>query len=376
MSGLEHEKLMRLALALAGHGRGRVEPNPMVGAVVVREGRILGEGYHREFGGPHAEVEALSACRESPAGGRMYVTLEPCCHEGKTGPCTEAIIEAGLAEVVVACEDPSAKVAGKGLERLRQAGIKVVLGPCGREARRFNAGFFKLHRQGRPFVLLKWAESLDGKIATRTGDSQWISGQKSRRFVHRLRRESQAILVGINTALADDPLLTARPAIRGRMPLRIVVDSRMRLGIGSQLVRTVGRGPVMIATTGQALENNRQAAERLTEAGAEVCAVSTGGRRVDLGKLLDELGRREILNLMVEGGREILTGFIEEGLADEVCAFVCPKIIGGDTAPGPIGGQGAAGIAEALKLESVKVQRFEDDVMIRGDLPGISYLDE
>ena len=376
MAGIDDEKMMRRALRLARRGRGRVEPNPMVGAVVVGEGRILGEGYHRQFGGPHAEVAALSACQESPAGARMYVTLEPCCHVGKTGPCTEAIIEAGLAEVVVACEDPSAKVAGKGVEHLRQAGIRVSVGVCGREARRLNAGFFKVHRRGRPFVMLKWAQSLDGKIGGSGEDSGWISGEKSRRFVHKLRRESQAILVGINTALADDPLLTARPGIRGRQALRIVVDSRLRLGVGSLLVRTVGKAPLMIAAAKETVASKREAVRRLEEAGAEVCAVGCGGGLVELAGLLDELGRREILNLMVEGGAEILRGFIEGRLADEICVFVCPKTIGGHGTAGPVGEGGPEDIAEKLGLGNARFQRFDDDVMVRGDVAGVNYLDE
>ena len=366
---------MQWALELAQGALGTVSPNPAVGAVVVRDREVMGEGCTQPPGNPHAEAVALSQAGEKARGATLYITLEPCCHEGKTGPCTEAIIRARLAEVVVACEDPSAKVAGKGLARLREAGIKVSVGVCGAEARRLNAGFLKLHRRGRPWVMLKWAQSPDGKISGGAKDSRWISGQKSRRFVHKLRRESQAILVGINTALADDPLLTARPGIRGRQALRIVVDSRLRLGVDSQLVQTIRKAPLMIATTEESLKSKREAAGRLEEAGAEVCAVSSSGR-VGLGELLDELGRRKILNLMVEGGAEILRGFIERGLADEVYVFVSPQTIGGEGAAGPVGGGDPGEVAVALRMEKIKIRRFGEDVLVREDLPGIDYLNK
>ncbi|MCK4850681.1 MAG: bifunctional diaminohydroxyphosphoribosylaminopyrimidine deaminase/5-amino-6-(5-phosphoribosylamino)uracil reductase RibD [Phycisphaerae bacterium] len=367
---------MQLALRLAAKGRGKVEPNPMVGALLIRDGQVISQGYHERFGAAHAEINALGNCQGSPAGATMYVTLEPCCHQGKTPACTEALIRAGLAEVVVAAKDPSEKVAGKGLTQLRQAGIKVTLGPAGAAARRLNAAFFKLHRKGRPFVLLKWAQSLDGKIATRRGESRWISNEESRRFVHRLRRQSQAILVGIGTALADDPLLTPRPAIRGRLSLRIVVDSRLRLPIGSQLARTAGKAPLLIATTERALQTNKDAAAALQDAGAELCCVNAGPGQVDLAKLLDILGQREILNLMVEGGSQILTEFLAHNLADEICAFVCPLLIGSAEAPGPFAGVGPDDISQALKLQNISSRRFANDLLIRGDLPGLDYLYE
>lgn len=376
MTAANHEKLMRLALSLAAKGRGKVEPNPMVGAVVVREGQIIGQGYHRHFGGPHAEINALDNCAESPAGAKMYVTLEPCCHRGKTGPCTDALIRAGLAEVVVAAKDPSQKVHGQGLEQLRQARIKVTLGIAGVAARRLNAAFFKLQRKGHPFVLLKWAQSLDGKIATSNGQSRWISNEKSRRFVHRLRRQSQAILVGIGTALADDPLLTARPARGKRGLLRIVVDSQLRLPVDSQLMRTTPKVPLLIATTEQALQTNKNIANALKNAGAELCAVNPGPGPIDLASLLDILGEREISNLMVEGGSQILSEFLKHNLADEICAFVCPLLIGSKEAPGPLADIEPDDISQALKLQNVSTRRFANDLLIRADLPSLDYLYE
>ena len=376
MTTRDDDKFMQVAIHLAERGRGKVEPNPMVGAVLVREGRIIGKGYHRSFGGPHAEINALEDCPKSPGGATMYVSLEPCCHQGKTPACTEALIAAGLTQVVMATKDPSAKVAGQGLEQLRQAGIRVMIGPAGSQARRLNAAFFKLHRRAKPFVLLKWAQSLDGKIATRTGESRWISNEKSRQFAHRLRRQSQAILVGIGTAVADDPLLTPRPAIRDRLPLRIVVDSQLRLPINSQLVRTAKECPLLIATTQQAVVKHKAVAAGLSERGVELCPVSPGPGPVDLDKLLDILADRHISNLMVEGGSQIITQFIEQGLADEICVFVSPRIIGGKEGIGSVAGSGPANLADALQLESVTTRRFREDLLIRADLPYLDYLYE
>lgn len=368
------KKFMDLALRLAQRGRGKVEPNPMVGAVLVREDRIIGKGYHRIFGGPHAEINALDDCQESACGATMYVSLEPCCHQGKTPPCTQALIAAGLSRVVVAAKDPSEKVAGHGLEQLRQAGIEVTVGPCAEQARRLNAPFFKLHRKGRPFVLLKWAQSLDGKIAAPAGESRWISNEESRRFAHRLRRQCRAILVGIGTALADDPLLTPRPAIRGRTLLRIVLDSRLRLPMDSQLVRTAQQAPLLIATTGHAIKERQDVAATLTKNGVEVYPVCPGPGPIDLNCLLDLLGQRRISTLMVEGGSGVLRQFIEQRLADEVHVFLCPQIIGGTEAASPIAGKVPDEIAAALKLVHVTTRRFGEDVLIRGDLPTLDYL--
>ena len=376
MSVADHDKFMKLALRLAKRGCGKVEPNPMVGAVVVREGQIIGQGYHQRFGGGHAEINALDNCPQSPAGATMYVTLEPCCAQGKTGPCTDALIRAGLSEVVVATKDPSEKVCGQGIEQLRRAQIKVTLGIAEAAGRRLNAAFFKLQRKGRPFVLLKWAQSLDGKIATPNGKSRWISNEKSRRFVHRLRRQSQAILVGIGTALADDPLLTARPAMGKRQLLRIVVDSQLRLPLDSQLVRTIAKAPLLIATTERALQTNKDIADALKNAGAQLCAVNPGPGPIDLAKLLDILGKREILNLMVEGGSGILGAFLKHNLADEICAFVCPLLIGSQEAPGPFAAVGPDDIRQALRLQNIATRRFADDLLIRADLPNLDYLYE
>jgi len=325
----QDERMMRRALRLAARARGRVEPNPMVGCVLVRRGRVIGEGWHRRFGGPHAERDALRRCTGSASGATAYVTLEPCCHFGKTPPCTDALIEAGVVRVVAATIDPFAAVRGQGFRTLRKAGIRVDVGVCGAEAEILNAPYFKVRRTGRPWVILKWAQSLDGKIATHAGDSKWITGQAARREAHRLRGRVDAVVVGIGTVLADDPDLTCRHVKPKRTATRIVLDGRLRIPRRAGLVRTARHAPVLIATTRTALRRRRGTADWLASAGCEVLALPGRAGRVDLTALLDELGRREMTNVMVEGGGEVLGAFFDQGLADEALVFVAPKLVGG-----------------------------------------------
>lgn len=329
---------MRRALHLAARGLGRVEPNPLVGAVLVKGGRIIGEGFHRRFGGPHAEIEALRRCVRSPRAATCYVTLEPCCHFGKTPPCTDALIAAGVRRVVAAVQDPFSRVSGGGLRRLRAASIQVDVGLLRREAVARNAPFFKLHRTGRPWVILKWAQSLDGKIATRGGDSQWISSFASRRRAHALRGRVDAILVGINTVLRDDPQLTCRLVRPLRRATRIVLDTHLRIPLGSRLVRSARRTPTLVVTASAASRKVRA----LRAAGCEVLVLPTAGGRPRLDRLLDVLGGRNVTNLLVEGGGRVLGRFVDEGLADEAFIFVAPRLIGGREAPGPLDGLGPA----------------------------------
>lgn len=318
---------MRRALELAGRGAGHVEPNPQVGAVVVAaDGTIVGEGWHAVFGGPHAEVAALAAAGPAARGATLCVTLEPCCHHGKTPPCTAAIIAAGIARVVVATGDPFPAVAGRGITALRVAGIDVETGLLAAEAHRLIAPFRKLVETGTPWVIAKWAMSLDGRLAAPPGADRWISSPESRSLVHALRGRIDAIAVGIGTVLADDPLLTARPP-GPRQPLRIVLDSAARLPLAAALVRTAREVPVLVAA-GPAAAADRVAA--LRAAGCEVWQAASDTPSARLRELLAELGRRRLTNLMVEGGAAVLHTLFAAGVVDEIQAFVAPRVIGGD----------------------------------------------
>ncbi|HEY8416959.1 MAG TPA: bifunctional diaminohydroxyphosphoribosylaminopyrimidine deaminase/5-amino-6-(5-phosphoribosylamino)uracil reductase RibD [Limnochordales bacterium] len=356
---------MELALTLAAQGLGTVDPNPLVGAVVVRDGRIVGMGYHQRPGEPHAEIHALRAAGPLAQGATLYVNLEPCAHHGRTPPCTEAIIAAGIRRVVAAIEDPDPRVQGRGFARLRAAGVDVTVGVRAEEARRLNEVFLKYAATGRPFVLLKAAISLDGRIATRTGASRWITGPEARAVVHRLRAAYPAIMVGIGTALADDPELTARtdpPA--ARQPLRVVVDSRARLPLDARMLRAPGR--TLVATTGAAPGARLAELER---AGAEVVRLPHQAGRVDLEALLEELGRRGISGVLLEGGATLNGAMLEQRLVDKVMFFIAPTLIGGRDAPGAIGGIGAAELSDAPRLVDVHWEACGADLCITGYLP-------
>jgi diaminohydroxyphosphoribosylaminopyrimidine deaminase/5-amino-6-(5-phosphoribosylamino)uracil reductase len=359
---------MRSALKLAEKGIGSVEPNPAVGCVIVKSGQVIGKGYHKKFGGPHAEVNAIEDCRTlgiKPEGGTLYVTLEPCCHEGKTGPCTQAIIEAGLARVVAATGDPSAHACGKGLEQLRQAGIKVEVGLCVEEAKRLNAPFFKYATTGKCWVALKWAQSLDGKLAYADSSRQerWITNETSRGDAHRLRRRVGAILVGINTVLADDPLLTPRPS-KGKKPLRVVLDNSLRIPPACRLLRTLKTGPVLVYTRKAAADANPKQVERIRKKGAEVLVYDGPAESSNLPGLLDELGKRGVQQLLVEGGPRVLASFLREGLADEICVYVAPKILGAGAAA--YLGEPMDNHLPSIELRHVDIKPFGDDVRVRG----------
>lgn len=351
---------MRRAVELAERGRGFVEPNPLVGAVLVQGDRIVGEGWHEKFGQAHAEINALAQAGESARGATLYVTLEPCCHHGKTPPCTEALIRAGIAGVQAALEDPFPQVAGQGAARLRAAGIPVEFGLGALEARRQNAPYLTLLRLGRPHVHAKWAMSLDGKIATRTGDAKWISGEESRRRVHEMRGRMDGILVGIGTVLADDPLLTARPP-GPRTPCRVVLDSQGRLPISSQLVRSAAAAPVLLATSC----DDPARLDPLRQAGCEVVHLPRGPAGVPIADLLAELGRRRWTNLLVEGGAGVLGSFLDARAIDEVHVFVAPLLIGGD-GPTPIGGLGSGQMIEAARLANLSCEPIGGDFLFHG----------
>ena len=355
---------MRRALDEAVKGRGAVEPNPMVGAVVVRDGRLVAAGYHRRFGGPHAEVEALEAAGDAARGAALYVTLEPCCHHGKTPPCTDAILRAGVSRVVAAHRDPFPKVAGGGLTRLREAGLAVEVGPGAEAATALNAPYLKRVATGRPYVLAKWAMTLDGKTAVAGGDGRWISSKDSRAHVHEVRGRVDAILVGVGTALIDDPELTARPP-GPRTPTRIVLDSEARLSDRSKLVRTAREVPTLVVTGPNAPGSRTNA---LRAAGCEVLSLS-GSLRPSVDDLLTELGRRGMTNMLVEGGGAVLASFFEAGQVDEVDVFIAPLIEGGDHARTPVRGRGRQLMVDALRLCDVRHSSIGDDVRIQAQVP-------
>jgi len=364
-------KYMQMALRLARRGLGSVEPNPLVGCLITKANQIIGKGWHRKFGGAHAEVAALEDCKNlgvSPRGATMYVTLEPCCHQGKTPPCTDAIIAAGIKRVVVATVDPSPYVAGKGIEQLRAAGIEVEEGLCQRQAQLLNAPFMKFGMTGRPWVILKWAQSIDGKLAWAhttqdpEHDRRWISGIASRRNAHVLRRRAQAIVVGINTVLADDPLLTPRPA-KGKKPIRVVLDSYLRTPLSCRLVRTARRVPVLIYCSQRALAGNPKAAERLEKKEVQVLPYPQTDRS-NLHFLLEQLGQQGIQQVLVEGGAAVLGSFLKEGLADELCIYIAAKLLG-QAGSVPLTTATIA-LTDALALQAVRVERFGDDVCVSG----------
>jgi len=322
----DDERFMTAALDAARQGRGTVEPNPMVGAVIVRDGVEIARGWHAKFGGPHAEVDALAAAKTAGAdvaGATIYVTLEPCCHTGKTPPCSRALIDAGLTRVVVAMQDPDEHVSGRGLAELRAAGIEVTVGVCEPAARTLLGPYIKLRTTARPWVICKWAQTPEGFLALPPDAGRWISGPESRARVHELRSQCEGILVGVGTVEVDDPLLTNRSG-SGAQPTRIVLDSALRTPLDSQLVRTANESPLLIATTAKGLARHAPAAKALADAGAELLELPPAPAGVDLPALLDELGRRRWTHLLVEGGAAVLESFIDARLADELLVFVGP----------------------------------------------------
>jgi diaminohydroxyphosphoribosylaminopyrimidine deaminase/5-amino-6-(5-phosphoribosylamino)uracil reductase len=335
--------------------------------VVVKDGHPIGEGFHEAAGEPHAERVALSACEQDPAGGTLYVSLEPCCHEGRTPPCTDAILEAGIARVVIASEDPTPKAHGRGPAILRDEGVKVEVleGAEAHAARLLNQPFLKHAQTGRPLVTFKSAMTLDGKVATRSGDSQWISGESSRARAHRWRAEADAVAVGIHTARADDPALTARVDGVARQPKRVVFDSEASLPLDSKLVQSVAEAPVILVCSRAAKRTAVQALEAL---GVEVIVASGGNEAARVRSALEELGEREIQSLLLEGGPHLAGVFFEAGEIDEVRMFVAPMIVGGREALGAVEAQGVETIADAVRALATDVERIDNDVLIMARL--------
>lgn len=356
---------MSAALQLAKQGLGGTSPNPIVGAVCVNHGRIVGRGYHKQAGGPHAEVFALDEAGPLAAGSTLYVTLEPCSHYGRTPPCANRCIEAGVQRVVVAMADPNPRVAGHGLQRLREAGIQVEVGLMEAEARRANEVYLTYIENGRPFIHFKTAMSLDGKIACASGKSQWITGPESRAEVHRLRSQHDAILVGIGTALADDPLLTARlpsGALAERQPIRIIVDSHARLPLSARCLQ-VDAGELIVATTDTAPARK---VEALRERGVRVWSHAGIAGRVDLPTFFEHLAQLEVTSVLVEGGPQVAGTLFDTGLVDRMTAFVAPIVLGGTDAPSPVAGVGANDPTEGWHLIHTEQRAFGPDLMLTG----------
>lgn len=356
---------MKRALRMAERGRGWTSPNPMVGAVVVREGRSVGEGFHRRVGTAHAEVNALIAAGELAKGADLYVTLEPCNHHGRTPPCTRAVMEAGISRVFVGMKDPNPRVQGGGDEFLRSMGIPVVEGILERECRLLNQPFIKHMVTGRPYVVLKAAATLDGRIASRTGDSRWVTNERSRRFGHRLRCDLDAILVGSRTALSDNPQLTARLPGRSRcrQPIRIILDSQLKLSLDSALVQSIESAPLWLAC---AESSSREREKALIDAGVSIIRIPRGPDGLDLGCLLDELGRRQVNSVLVEGGGSTLGSFLGRQLADAFYFFYAPKVLGDAEAVPMIAGRSVAAMANAVSVHGIQLKRFQEDILVTG----------
>ena len=367
---------MRRALRLAA--KGFTPPNPMVGCVIVRDGAMVGEGFHPFAGQPHAEIFALREAGAKAKGATAYVTLEPCSHWGRTPPCADALIAAGVARVVAAARDADTRVGGKGLERLRQAGIAVTVGVLEAQARRLNEAFFHFHEIGTPFITLKAAMTLDGKIATANGDSKWITSESARKYVHLLRAQSGAVLTGIGTLLADNPQLTARlPGMElPRQPLRIIVDSHLRTPPTAKAVQIASENPdfapLLIATT-ESADVEREAA--LLRRGVEICRLpANDSGRVDLTALREALTKRQIISILTESGGELNAALLSAALPQKALFFIAPKLLGGRDAPTPLEGEGPARMAQAELLTSLRVRRFQNDVLLEGYLtPHPSY---
>jgi diaminohydroxyphosphoribosylaminopyrimidine deaminase / 5-amino-6-(5-phosphoribosylamino)uracil reductase len=355
-----NNQFMLRALELAS--RGKTTPNPMVGAVLVKKGQIIAEGYHSYAGGPHAEVVALRKAGEKAKGADLYVTLEPCCHVGRTPPCTDAIIQSGVSQVFAGMKDPNKRVHGKGIRALKAAGIKVSTGLMKKDCEKLNEVFVKVMKTGMPFVTVKTAMSLDGKIATRQGDSQWISGVKSRDFVHGLRDRNDAILVGTNTILKDNPQLTCRlKKKRCSHPARIILDQRNRIPLTAKVFAN-SKTQRVIYVSGLKLSAQRE--KLLTAKNIEILKVKTLKSGFDLNKLMKLLVQKDLNSILIEGGGDINSSAFAAGIVDRVFAFISPILVGGQQAPSPIGGKGVGKIAKAMRLENMKVIQIGEDLMV------------
>ena len=392
---------MRRAIELAKQGGGYVHPNPMVGCVVVKDGEIIAEGYHEKYGEFHAERNALTRCQSKTNGASLYVTLEPCCHYGKTPPCTKIIIEKGIKKVFVGILDPNPLVAGKGIKILQNAGIEVEVGLCEDEIREMNKVFLKYITTKRPYVIMKTAMTLDGKIAAYTGDSKWVTNEESRKIVHELRSEMAGVIVGIGTVLADDPMLNVRLEGNPHQPIRIVVDSNLRIPIDSQLVKTSKEYRTIVANTVISSDRRESRPEQsesfcqrqknllqtdeispfrfasvemtdkiraLESYSIEFIECQSINNHVDINDLMNKLGSMGIDSLLLEGGGTLNAAFLEAGCVDEVWTFIAPKIMGGESAKTPVSGKGIAKMSDAIQLQNIDIQNINGDILIKGKI--------
>lgn len=367
------ENYMRYALELAKKGIGYVNPNPLVGAVLVKENQIIGEGYHKKFGGLHAEREAFQNTKKSANGATLYVTLEPCCHYGKTPPCTDVIIESGVSKVVIGCSDPNPKVAGKGIEQLKKHGIQVQVGVLRKECEELNRIFFHYIKTKTPYVLMKYAMTLDGKIATVIGESKWITGEKAREQVQRTRHQYSAIMVGIGTVIKDDPSLTCRIP-NGKNPIRIICDTNLKIPLHSKVVQTAKEVETWIATCKQ--ERNREKEMVLKEAGCTLISFSPKKQEkegenkmgIPLKELMEELGERGVDSVLLEGGAELNASALKEGIVNRVQAYIAPTLFGGKEGKTPIGGMGVFQVEQGIHLKEVTIKKIGRDYVIEGEV--------
>ncbi|MBC3797783.1 bifunctional diaminohydroxyphosphoribosylaminopyrimidine deaminase/5-amino-6-(5-phosphoribosylamino)uracil reductase RibD [Acetobacterium tundrae] len=354
-----HQKYMQMAIILAKKGRGLVNPNPLVGAVIVKDDLIIGRGYHQKYGELHAERNALASCTQSPEGATLYVNLEPCCHTGKTPPCTEAIIQSKIARVVVGAMDPNPRVGGKGIEILRKNGITVITDVLEEECRELNEVFFHYIQNGTPYVVMKYAMTLDGKIATYSGKSQWITGELARAQVHQLRNEYKGIMIGVNTVIKDDPLLTCRIE-EGRNPSRIICDTHLRTPITAKIVESASEIPTYIGTCSR----DEKKMDQFRKKGCRLLPVPQKNEHLNLNDLIHQLGQKKIDGILLEGGGTLNYSALKSGIVDKLQVYIAPKIFGGATAISPVEGQGIEDPSEAFHFKDRKIKILGDDICL------------
>ena len=361
---MNDEHFMQMALDLAQKGQGFTSPNPMVGAVVVKDGQVVGCGYHHAAGKPHAEVNAIDDAGDAAAGATIYVNLEPCNHTGRTPPCTHKIIRSGIQRVVVAMQDPNPDVTGGGIDYLKSKGLQVTAGVCQDEARRLNEVFIKFISTGRPFVILKCAATLDGRIATRSGDSKWITNEQSRSFVHHLRHCADGILVGVNTVKADNPSLTTRlDSGTGRDPVRIILDTHLSVPEEAGILGLESDSDTVLVVGAKADPHKCAAIEKT---GARILEIPLKGNRIDMAKLMEQLGAMGITSLLIEGGGRVIASALQSEIVDKIAFFYAPKILGGDDGISICRGKGPEAMQDSIAVKNISVRRFGDDVMIEG----------